>query len=294
MTEEKIGEGEFSSVHKGYLTTESGKRIPVAVKSLKSGVGMRYKSDFLDEGQVLNGFDHPQIIALKGVVTRSMPLMIMTEFMENGSLDNFLRKNRNGISVLEMVNILYDVASGMAYLQDKGFIHRDLAARNILIDATRRAKIADFGLGRIVEANDPNATYNALGGKIAIKWTAPEAISAKAFSHGSDVWSFGVLMWEVMSYGEAPYWDMTNDAVIRNITNGQRLPQPYGCPDAIYELMRDCWKHKQEERPGFKQLKSKLFELLQAPERLSSAAHMPPQISPSDSRQSSSLYTTLS
>merc|ERR550534_246006 len=142
--------------------------------------------------------------------------MILTEFMENGSLDKYLQRRRGELTLLELLQMLRGIASGMKYLSNMKYIHRDLAARNILINKQLVCKVSDFGLSRTLE-NDPHATYTTQGGKIAVRWTAPECIRSRQFTHASDVWSYGIVMWEVMSFGETPYWDMTNDDVMKNV-----------------------------------------------------------------------------
>uniref|UniRef100_A0A8C8YJ35 EPH receptor A6 n=1 Tax=Prolemur simus TaxID=1328070 RepID=A0A8C8YJ35_PROSS len=136
-------------------------------------------------------FDHPNIIRLEGVVTKSKPVMIVVEYMENGSLDSFLRKHDGHFTVIQLVGMLRGIASGMKYLSDMGYVHRDLAARNILVNSNLVCKVSDFGLSRVLE-DDPEAAYTTTGGKIPIRWTAPEAIAYRKFSSASDAWSYGI------------------------------------------------------------------------------------------------------
>uniref|UniRef100_A0ACB8FTG3 Ephrin type-A receptor 5 n=1 Tax=Sphaerodactylus townsendi TaxID=933632 RepID=A0ACB8FTG3_9SAUR len=154
------------------------------------------------------------IIAVSSCRT-SKPVMIVTEYMENGSLDTFLKKNDGQFTIIQLVGMLRGIASGMKYLSDMGYVHRDLAARNILINSNLVCKVSDFGLSRVLE-DDPEAAYTTRGGKIPIRWTAPEAIAFRKFTSASDIWSYGIVMWEVVSYGERPYWEMTNQDV-RNL-----------------------------------------------------------------------------
>ncbi|NXU56292.1 EPHA8 protein, partial [Turnix velox] len=145
------------------------------------------------------------------------------------------------------------IGAGMRYLSDLGYVHRDLAARNILVNSNLVCKVSDFGLSRILE-DDPDAAYTTTGGKIPIRWTAPEAIAFRKFSSASDVWSYGIVMWEVLAYGERPYWNMTNRDVIKSVEEGYRLPAPMGCPTALHQLMLDCWQKDRGERPRFSQI----------------------------------------
>ncbi|XP_012515890.1 PREDICTED: ephrin type-A receptor 5-like, partial [Propithecus coquereli] len=211
--ERVIGAGEFGEVCSGRLKLPGKRELPVAIKTLKVGYTEKQRRDFLGEASIMGQFDHPNIIHLEGVVTKSKPVMIVTEYMENGSLDTFLKKNDGQFTVIQLVGMLRGIAAGMKYLSDMGYVHRDLAARNILINSNLVCKVSDFGLSRVLE-DDPEAAYTTRGGKIPIRWTAPEAIAFRKFTSASDVWSYGIVMWEVVSYGERPYWEMTNqDAV---------------------------------------------------------------------------------
>uniref|UniRef100_H2ZUW3 receptor protein-tyrosine kinase n=1 Tax=Latimeria chalumnae TaxID=7897 RepID=H2ZUW3_LATCH len=253
--ERVIGAGEFGEVCSGRLKTPGKREIPVAIKTLKGGYVDRQRRDFLREASIMGQFDHPNIVRLEGVVTKSFsypalakealcparlsvtlesfillkhpvitlskfpqlvfagrPVMIVVEYMENGSLDSFLRKHDGHFTVIQLVGMLRGIGSGMMYLSDMGYVHRDLAARNILVNSNLVCKVSDFGLSRVLE-DDPEAAYTTSGGKIPIRWTAPEAIAYRKFSSASDVWSYGIVMWEVMSYGERPYWEMSNQDV---------------------------------------------------------------------------------
>lgn len=258
--EDGIGEGEFALVRSAKLYLESGQE-EVAVKQLKQGATSRDKSNFLREACTMAQFDHPNILKLKGVITNEEPMMIVSEFMRYGSLDKYLQVNKHRLNVSSLLHMLRGIASGMLYLSDMQYIHRDLAARNILVDEDGNCKVSDFGLSRNFE-NDPNATYTTQGGKIALRWTAPESIRYREFTSASDVWSFGIVMWEVLSYGEKPYWDMTNKEVIQNVSDGRRLPAPIRCPKAIHEMMLECWTMDAKKRPTFTKLVSDLNKLI--------------------------------
>ncbi|MBN3301346.1 EPHA8 protein, partial [Amia calva] len=267
--EKIIGSGEFGEVCYGRMKLPGKREIPVALKTLKSGYTEKQRRDFLSEASIMAQFDHPNIIRLEGVVTRSKPVMIITEYMENGSLDSFLRRHDGQFTIIQLVGIMRGIAAGMKYLADLGYIHRDLAARNILVNSNLVCKVSDFGLSRVLE-DDPDAAYTTSGGKIPIRWTAPEAIAYRKFSSASDVWSYGVVMWEVMSYGERPYWNLTNRDVIKSVEEGYRLPAPMGCPGALHTLMLDCWQKDRNERPKFCQIVGVLDKLIRNPENLKS------------------------
>lgn len=222
--------------------------IDVAIKTLKPGSSEKARCDFLTEASIMGQFDHPNVIYLQGVVTRSNPVMIITEYMENGSLDTFLRANDGKFQTIQLIGMLRGIAAGMSYLSDMNYVHRgkfliriiikfylikfffvDLAARNVLVNASLVCKIADFGLSREIE--NASDAYTTRGGKIPVRWTAPEAIAFRKFTSASDVWSYGVVLWEVMSYGERPYWNWSNQDVIKSIEKGYRLPAPMDCPE---------------------------------------------------------------
>uniref|UniRef100_A0A8C7A1J8 Ephrin type-A receptor 6 n=1 Tax=Nothoprocta perdicaria TaxID=30464 RepID=A0A8C7A1J8_NOTPE len=265
--ERVIGAGEFGEVCSGRLKTPGKREIPVAIKTLKGGYMDRQRRDFLREASIMGQFDHPNIIRLEGVVTKSKPVMIVVEYMENGSLDSFLRKHDGHFTVIQLVGMLRGIASGMKYLSDMGYVHRDLAARNILVNSNLMCKVSDFGLSRVLE-DDPEAAYTTSGGKIPIRWTAPEAIAYRKFSSASDAWSYGIVMWEVMSYGERPYWEMSNQDVILSIEEGYRLPAPMGCPASLHQLMLHCWQKERNHRPKFSDIVSFLDKLIRNPSTL--------------------------
>uniref|UniRef100_A0A6I8RVK0 receptor protein-tyrosine kinase n=1 Tax=Xenopus tropicalis TaxID=8364 RepID=A0A6I8RVK0_XENTR len=271
--EQVIGAGEFGEVCSGHLKLPGKREIFVAIKTLKSGYTEKQRRDFLSEASIMGQFDHPNVIHLEGVVTKSSPVMIITEFMENGSLDSFLRQNDGQFTVIQLVGMLRGIAAGMKYLADMNYVHRDLAARNILVNSNLVCKVSDFGLSRFLEDDTSDPTYtSALGGKIPIRWTAPEAIQYRKFTSASDVWSYGIVMWEVMSYGERPYWDMTNQDVINAIEQDYRLPPPMDCPNALHQLMLDCWQKDRNHRPKFGQIVNTLDKMIRNPNTLKAVA----------------------
>ncbi|CAL8306317.1 unnamed protein product [Lota lota] len=267
--EEVIGAGEFGEVYKGRLKPVGKKELPVAIKTLKAGYSERQRRDFLSEASIMGQFDQPNIIRLEGVVTKSRPTMIITEFMENGALDSFLRQNDGQFPVIQLVGMLRGIASGMRYLAEMSYVHRDLAARNILVNSNLVCKVSDFGLSRYLEEDTSDPTYtSSLGGKIPVRWTAPEAIAYRKFTSASDVWSYGIVTWEVMSYGERPYWDMSNQDVINAIEQDFRLPAPMDCPLVLHQLMLDCWQKDRNARPKFPDVVSMLDKMIRNPASL--------------------------
>ncbi|XP_062842069.1 ephrin type-A receptor 3 isoform X1 [Trichomycterus rosablanca] len=270
--ERVIGAGEFGEVCSGRLRLPSKREIHVAIKSLKAGYTEQQRRDFLSEASIMGQFDHPNIIRLEGVVTRCKPVMIITEYMENGSLDTFLKKRDGQFAVIQLVGMLRGIAAGMQYLSEMNYVHRDLAARNILVNGNLVCKVSDFGLSRVLE-DDPDAVYTTRGGKIPIRWTAPEAIAYRKFTSASDVWSYGIVMWEVISYGERPYWEMSNQDVIKAIDEGYRLPPPMDCPVVLHQLMLDCWEKNRSDRPKFGQIVNTLDQLICNPSSLKQLAN---------------------
>ncbi|XP_017468095.1 PREDICTED: ephrin type-B receptor 1-B isoform X2 [Rhagoletis zephyria] len=270
-----IGGGEFGDVCRGRLKIPPNfvQDIDVAIKTLKPGSSEKARCDFLTEASIMGQFDHPNVIYLQGVVTRSNPVMIITEYMENGSLDTFLRVNDGKFQTLQLIVMLRGIASGMSYLSDMNYVHRDLAARNVLVNAQLICKIADFGLSREIE--NASDAYTTRGGKIPVRWTAPEAIAFRKFTSASDVWSYGVVLWEVMSYGERPYWNWSNQDVIKSIEKGYRLPAPMDCPEALYQLMLDCWQKQRTHRPTFSSIVSTLDNLARQPQALLTTRNSP-------------------
>nr|XP_021483371.1 ephrin type-B receptor 4 [Meriones unguiculatus] len=191
------------------------------------------------------------------------------EKVRGGSLGGGGLLNDGQFTVIQLVGMLRGIASGMRYLAEMSYVHRDLAARNILVNSNLVCKVSDFGLSRFLEENSSDPTYtSSLGGKIPIRWTAPEAIAFRKFTSASDAWSYGIVMWEVMSFGERPYWDMSNQDVINAIEQDYRLPPPPDCPTALHQLMLDCWQKDRNARPRFPQVVSALDRMIRNPASL--------------------------
>ena len=211
----------------------------VAVKSLHvtdDAESVHGRDMMLSEAALMAQFKHENVVQLIGVVTVGEPIYIILEFCENGAMDGFLQSNT--IENAEMERFAIESANGMKYLCSLRFIHRDLASRNVLLATGLKCKIADFGMSRAAVNSD---YYRSHGDLIAVRWTAPEALEEQKFSEQSDVWSFGVLMWEIWSRADVPYKGMGNDKVWANVLGGYRLPCPDNCPPNIYSLMLACW-----------------------------------------------------
>ncbi|XP_040193917.1 tyrosine-protein kinase Fgr isoform X2 [Rana temporaria] len=233
----------------------------VAVKTLKPGT--MSPEAFLEEAQIMKKLRHDKLVQLYAVVSEE-PIYIVTEFMEQGSLLEFV-KDGDGryLKLPEFVDMSAQISSGMAYIERMNYIHRDLRAANILVGDNLICKIADFGLARLIEDNEYTARQ---GAKFPIKWTAPEAALYGRFTIKSDVWSFGILVSELVTKGRIPYPGMNNREVLDQVERGYRMPCPPSCPPSLHDLMLQCWKSDPEERPTFEYLQSFLEDYFTATE----------------------------
>ncbi|XP_032981851.1 tyrosine-protein kinase Lyn isoform X2 [Rhinolophus ferrumequinum] len=254
----KLGAGQFGEVWMGYYNNST----KVAVKTLKPGT-MSVQA-FLEEANLMKTLQHDKLVRLYAVVTKEEPIYIITEYMAKGSLLDFLKSDEGGKVLLpKLIDFSAQIAEGMAYIERKNYIHRDLRAANVLVSESLMCKIADFGLARIIEDNEYTARE---GAKFPIKWTAPEAINFGCFTIKSDVWSFGILLYEIVTYGKIPYPGRTNADVMTALSQGYRMPRMENCPDELYDIMKMCWKEKAEERPTFDYLQSVLDDFYTATE----------------------------
>ncbi|XP_077298311.1 tyrosine-protein kinase CSK-like [Arctopsyche grandis] len=244
---ENIGKGEFGDVMLGIL---NGQRV--AVKMLKDSEAA---NKFLAEASLMTSLKHDNLVRLLGLVFNKQHICLVTEYMSKGSLVDYLRsRGRLHVTKRDQIMFAFDTCSGMEYLETRRVVHRDLAARNVLVSDTRRAKVADFGLAR--EEGGPDAAA-----KLPIKWTAPEALKHNKFSNKSDMWSFGILLWEIYSFGRVPYPRIPLADVVKHVEKGYKMEAPEGCPPELYDLMRQAWDLNPDTRPTFSQAKSKLAQL---------------------------------
>ncbi|XP_048646184.1 tyrosine-protein kinase Fes/Fps isoform X2 [Marmota marmota marmota] len=243
---EQIGRGNFGEVFSGRLRADN---TLVAVKSCRETLPPDLKAKFLQEARILKQYSHPNIVRLIGVCTQKQPIYIVMELVQGGDFLTFLRTEGARLRVKTLLQMVGDAAAGMEYLESKCCIHRDLAARNCLVTEKNVLKISDFGMSR----EEADGIYAASGGlrQVPVKWTAPEALNYGRYSSESDVWSFGILLWETFSLGASPYPNLSNQQTREFVETGGRLPCPELCPDAVFRLMEQCWAYEPGQRPSF-------------------------------------------
>jgi len=262
---QQIGVGQWGVVKEAIWRKHN---IRVAVKTLKEEM-VHLEREFLVEADLMKSMRHPNLVQLLGVCTRNVsrdtPIYIVTEFMTKGNLLDYLRncchEEINGFVLMYMAT---QICSAMSYLETNCMVHRDLAARNCLVSDNHLVKVADFGLTRHINPGDVYVAH--VGAKFPIKWTAPEGLAYNKFTTKSDVWSFGVLLWEIATYGMTPYPGVELSEVYYTLNSGHRMGRPTGCPEPIHQLMQQCWAWEPEDRPAFWQLNEELQRLLLDPQ----------------------------
>ncbi|XP_072303981.1 protein tyrosine kinase 2aa isoform X1 [Eucyclogobius newberryi] len=254
-----IGEGQFGDVHQGVYSPPDKPSLPVAIKTCKNCTSDSVREKFLQEALTMRQFDHPHIVKLIGVITEN-PVWIIMELCTLGELRSFLQVRKYSLDLATLILFAYQLSTALAYLESKRFVHRDIAARNVLVSSIDCVMLGDFGLSRYME---DSSYYKASKGKLPIKWMAPESINFRRFTSASDVWMFGVCMWEILMYGIKPFQGVKNNDVIGRIENGERLAMPPQCPPTLYSLMTKCWSYDPSKRPRFTELKTQLSTILE-------------------------------
>ncbi|KAF7229669.1 tyrosine-protein kinase ITK/TSK [Nothobranchius furzeri] len=248
---QQVGSGQFGLVLEGVWRDRK-----VAVKMVREDC--MSDEEFKEEAKIMMRLSHRKLVQLYGVCTQRSPMCLVFELMENGCLTSYLRERRGRLAQDVMLAMCLDVAEGMAYLESSNFIHRDLAARNCLVSNNDEVKVSDFGMTRFVLDDQYTSSQCS---KFPVKWSAPEVIKFCKFSSKSDVWSFGVLVWEVYNEGRIPYENRSNLEVVESLNAGLRLLKPRLAPDSVHTVMEWCWKEKPDERPSFALLVHELASL---------------------------------
>ncbi|TNN08032.1 Focal adhesion kinase 1 [Schistosoma japonicum] len=257
--EQVLGEGQFGDVYKGsYRRKPNFDPLLVAVKTCKLDASYEERKRFLEEAYILGEFDHPHIIKLFGVCSDE-PIWLVMEYAALGELRHYLISKKNELTMTQLLTYSYQIVTALACLESKRCVHRDIAARNILVSRPDCVKLADFGMSIIL--TDKNEFQVEQGQKMPIKWMAPESLHQRRFSSASDVWMFGVCIWEIMSKGIKPFSNLTNAEAIEQIARGVRLKRPDKCPHDLYEILLQCWNSNPTLRPTFSMLKPRIREL---------------------------------
>ncbi|XP_077583219.1 macrophage-stimulating protein receptor isoform X2 [Stigmatopora nigra] len=258
-----IGKGHFGTVYHGYFTDNSNREIHCAVKSLNRITDVEEVEQFLKEGILMKGFHHINVLSLLGILLpqEGLPLVVLP-YMKHGDLRHFIRCEKRNPTVKDLIGFGLQVAKGMEYLAQKKFVHRDLAARNCMLDESYTVKVADFGMARDVFDKEYYSIQDHRKAKLPVKWMAIESLRTQKFTSKSDVWSFGVLMWEMLTRGASPYPEVDPYDITHYLLKGRRLPQPQYCPDPLYSIMLECWDPDPELRPNFATLVSAVTTIL--------------------------------
>ncbi|KAM9709890.1 receptor tyrosine-protein kinase erbB-4 isoform 2-T2 [Menidia menidia] len=259
-----LGSGAFGTVYKGIWVPEGETvKIPVAIKILNEATGPKANVEFMD-ALIMASMEHPHLVRLLGVCL-SRTIQLVTQLMPHGCLLDYVHEHKDNIGSQLLLNWCVQIAKGMMYLEERRLVHRDLAARNVLVKSPNHIKITDFGLARLLDVNEKE--YNADGGKMPIKWMALECIHYRKFTHQSDVWSYGVTIWELMTFGGKPYDGISTRDIPELLEKGERLPQPPICTIDVYMVMVKCWMIDADSRPKFKELAAEFTRMARDPQR---------------------------
>uniref|UniRef100_A0A8C9Z3V3 Receptor protein-tyrosine kinase n=1 Tax=Sander lucioperca TaxID=283035 RepID=A0A8C9Z3V3_SANLU len=284
-----LGSGAFGTVYKGLWVPEGEDvKIPVAIKVLREATSPKANKEILDEAYVMASVEHPHVCRLLGICLTST-VQLVTQLMPYGCLLDYVKENKDNIGSQYLLNWCVQIAKGMNYLEERHLVHRDLAARNVLVKTPQHVKITDFGLAKLLNADEKE--YHADGGKVPIKWMALESILNRTYTHQSDVWSYGVTVWELMTFGTKPYDGIPASEIAGVLEKGERLPQPPICTIDVYMIMVKCWMIDADSRPRFRELIAEFTKMARDPSRYlviqgDDCMHLP---SPTDTK----LYRSL-
>uniref|UniRef100_A0A672IY90 Receptor protein-tyrosine kinase n=1 Tax=Salarias fasciatus TaxID=181472 RepID=A0A672IY90_SALFA len=260
-----LGSGAFGTVYKGLWVPEGEDvKIPVAIKVLREATSPKANKEILDEAYVMASVEHPHVCRLLGICLTST-VQLITQLMPFGCLLDYVKENKDSIGSQHLLNWCVQIAKGMSYLEERHLVHRDLAARNVLVKTPQHVKITDFGLAKLLSADEKE--YHADGGKVPIKWMALESILNRTYTHQSDVWSYGVTVWELMTFGTKPYDGIPASEIAGVLEKGERLPQPPICTIDVYMIMVKCWMIDADSRPRFRELIAEFTKMARDPSR---------------------------
>uniref|UniRef100_A0A4W6BYW2 Receptor protein-tyrosine kinase n=1 Tax=Lates calcarifer TaxID=8187 RepID=A0A4W6BYW2_LATCA len=260
-----LGSGAFGTVYKGLWVPEGEDvKIPVAIKVLREATSPKANKEILDEAYVMASVEHPHVCRLLGICLTST-VQLVTQLMPYGCLLDYVKENKDNIGSQHLLNWCVQIAKGMNYLEERHLVHRDLAARNVLVKTPQHVKITDFGLAKLLNADEKE--YHADGGKVPIKWMALESILNRTYTHQSDVWSYGVTVWELMTFGTKPYDGIPASEIAGVLEKGERLPQPPICTIDVYMIMVKCWMIDADSRPRFRELIAEFTKMARDPSR---------------------------
>ncbi|KAK2868274.1 hypothetical protein Q7C36_000145 [Tachysurus vachellii] len=260
-----LGSGAFGTVYKGLWVPEGEDvKIPVAIKVLREATLQKANKEILDEAYVMASVEHPHVCRLLGICLTSN-VQLVTQLMPYGCLLDYVKANKDNIGSQPLLNWCVQIAKGMNYLEERHLVHRDLAARNVLVKTPQHVKITDFGLAKLLNADEK--AYHADGGKVPIKWMALESILHRTYTHQSDIWSYGVTVWELMTFGTKPYDGIPASEIAGVLEKGERLPQPPICTIDVYMIMVKCWMIDADSRPRFRELIAEFSKMARDPKR---------------------------
>ncbi|GMT26579.1 hypothetical protein PFISCL1PPCAC_17876, partial [Pristionchus fissidentatus] len=262
----ELGRGAFGVVYAGCWMPKTGSvkstKVPVAIKVVRDPSG-RAQAEMLDEATKMTMLRHENLLRIVGVCLSGDDLQLVTLLRPLGNLREFLQKHKGKLSGKELLQYSYQIASGMKYLTDHRVVHRDLAARNVLVKNIHHVEITDFGLAKLIDIGSDSVQVGE--GKVAIKWLALEALEKQVYNTATDMWAFGVTVWEVLTYGESPYASKSPHAIKEMLLNGERLGQPNNCSVELYKVLIDCWLPNPDSRPTFALVKDLLYRYCRAP-----------------------------